>query len=218
MRVPGSSPFPQSDADISAPGRSKPIIPNPILKWTTTSETGPRCQGGRVGVAAGWAARRRSIGGGHGDLLENGEAAAQTRAEHTTGFRQSTSRPAARFPSAACRELSNIGRPRRPGSSAPGSSAPGSSAPGRRIQGRGRAAGAGRAGGISGLDAGGWPAPAAAVALCRCPLLHQQRSHRGWRRPFPRRGAKVGVDAYTGEVSRRDVLGGLMHEDHAVTA
>jgi excisionase family DNA binding protein len=29
MRVPGSSPFPQSDADISAPGRSKPIIPTP---------------------------------------------------------------------------------------------------------------------------------------------------------------------------------------------
>ena len=46
----------------------------------------------------------------------------------------------------------------------------------------------------------------------------QQRSHRGWRRPFPRRGAKVGVDADTGEVSRRGVLGGLMHEDHAVTA
>ena len=47
---------------------------------------------------------------------------------------------------------------------------------------------------------------------------NQQRSHRGWRRPFPRRGAKVGVDAYTGEVSRRDMLGGLIHEDHAVTA
>jgi hypothetical protein len=30
--------------------------------------------------------------------------------------------------------------------------------------------------------------------------------------------AKVGVDAYTGGASRRDVLGGLMHEDHAVTA
>ena len=47
---------------------------------------------------------------------------------------------------------------------------PGSSAPGRRIQGRGRAAGAGRAGGIAGLDAGGGPVPAAAVARCRCPL------------------------------------------------
>jgi hypothetical protein len=46
----------------------------------------------------------------------------------------------------------------------------------------------------------------------------EQRSHRGWRRPFPRRGAKVGVDADTGEVRRRDVLGGLMHEGHAVTA
>src|SRR5215204_1832642 len=31
MAVPGSSPFPQSDADISAPGRSKPIIPTPSL-------------------------------------------------------------------------------------------------------------------------------------------------------------------------------------------
>jgi hypothetical protein len=47
---------------------------------------------------------------------------------------------------------------------------------------------------------------------------NQQRSHRGSRRPSPRRGAKVGVDAYTGEVSRRDVLSGLIHEDHAVTA
>jgi hypothetical protein len=47
---------------------------------------------------------------------------------------------------------------------------------------------------------------------------YQQRSHRGWRRPFPRRGAKVWVDADTGEVSRRDVLGGLIYKDHAVTA
>jgi hypothetical protein len=47
---------------------------------------------------------------------------------------------------------------------------------------------------------------------------NQQRSHRGRRRPFPRRGANVGVDASTGEVSRRDVLGGLIHEGHAVTA
>jgi hypothetical protein len=30
--------------------------------------------------------------------------------------------------------------------------------------------------------------------------------------------AKVGVDADTGEVSRRDVLGGRIHQDHAVTA
>jgi hypothetical protein len=52
------------------------------------------------------------------------------------------------------------------------------------------------------------------VDVCSC---NQQRSHRGWRRPFP--GAGQGrVDAYTGEVSRRDVLGGLIHEDHAVTA
>ena len=47
---------------------------------------------------------------------------------------------------------------------------------------------------------------------------NQPRSHRGWRRPFPRRGAKVGVDADTGGASRRDILGGLIHEDHAVTA
>jgi hypothetical protein len=47
---------------------------------------------------------------------------------------------------------------------------------------------------------------------------NQQRSHRGWRRPFPRHMAKVGANDYTGEVSRRDVLGGLIHEDHAVTA
>jgi hypothetical protein len=47
---------------------------------------------------------------------------------------------------------------------------------------------------------------------------NQQRWHRGWRRPFPRRGAKVGVDADTGGASRRDILGGLIHEDHAVTA
>src|SRR5215211_185994 len=46
---------------------------------------------------------RISGGGGHGDLLENGEAAAQTRAEHTTEFRRSTSGPAARFPASACR-------------------------------------------------------------------------------------------------------------------
>jgi hypothetical protein len=46
---------------------------------------------------------------------------------------------------------------------------------------------------------------------------NRQRSHHGWRRPFPRRGGKV-VDADTGEVNRRDVLGGLIHEDHAVTA
>jgi hypothetical protein len=46
---------------------------------------------------------------------------------------------------------------------------------------------------------------------------NQQRSHRGWRRPFSRRG-QGRVDADTGEVSRRDVLGGLIHEDHAVTA
>jgi hypothetical protein len=34
----------------------------------------------------------------------------------------------------------------------------------------------------------------------------------------PEARAKVGVDADTGEVSRRDVLGGLIHEGHAVTA
>jgi hypothetical protein len=49
------------------------------------------------------------------------------------------------------------------------------------------------------------------------PSCHQQRSHRSWRRSFPRRGAKVRVEAYTGEASRRDVLGGRIHEDHAVT-
>ena len=93
---------------------------------------------------------------------------------------------------------------------------PGSSAPGGRIQDRGRAAGAGRAGGISGLDAGGWPAPAAAVALFRCPLLQSAAVAARLASAVPEARAKVGVDADTGEVSRRDVLGGLIHEDHAV--
>jgi hypothetical protein len=153
----------------------------------TKTSRGTRCQGRtRRRVAAGWAARRRPIGGGgHGDLLENREAAAQTRAEHTTESRQSTR---------SCRAS---GRPRPHGVVR-------SRAPNPRSWPCG---GCRPCGWISGLDAGGWPAPAAAVARCRCPLLHQPRSHRGWRRPFPRHMDKVGVDADTGEVSRRDALG-----------
>jgi hypothetical protein len=63
----------------------------------TTRRHGRASQGRAAGAGSG----RRPIGnggGGHGDLLEDGEAAPQTTAEHTTDFRQSTISPAARFP------------------------------------------------------------------------------------------------------------------------
>ena len=146
---------------------------------------GPRCQGRtRRGVPQAGPTDDGPFGGGggHGDLLENREAAAQTRADHTTAFRQSTRRPAARFPASACPgAVEHRGGFDRAGSSAPGAESRSWPCGGCRS-----------CGWISGLDAGGWSAPAAAVVRCRCPLLHQPRSHRGWRRPFPRHMAKVG--------------------------
>jgi hypothetical protein len=53
---------------------------------------------GAASVGVGGRQRPIGGGGGHGDLLEGRKAAAQTRAEHTTSSRQSTSRRAARFP------------------------------------------------------------------------------------------------------------------------
>jgi hypothetical protein len=54
--------------------------------------------------------------------------------------------------------------------------------------------------------------------LCRCPLLQSAAVASRLASAVPEARTKVGVDAHTGEVSRRDVLGGLIHEDHAVTA
>ena len=55
----------------------------------------------------------RSVAAAGMETLESGRGGSN-QAEHTTDSRQSTSRLAARFPSAACRELSSIGRPRPP--------------------------------------------------------------------------------------------------------
>jgi hypothetical protein len=84
-RRPGAAP-PHSKATTSAARADK-----------TTRRHGRASQGRAAGAGRG----RRPIGnggGGHGDLLEDGEAAPQTTAAHTTDFRQSTINPAARFP------------------------------------------------------------------------------------------------------------------------
>jgi hypothetical protein len=159
----------------------------------------PAARGGRVGGCHSWAAQRRPIGGGgHGDLLENGEAAAQTRAEHTTDSQLADRPPDSPHRHAGSCRTSGRPRPRRTfRSRAPNPR----SWPCRGCR-------------PCGWDL--WTLVGGRRQLLR--LLgvdvrscNQQRSHRGWRRPFPTRGAKVGVDAYTGEVSRPDVLGGLIH-------
>jgi hypothetical protein len=167
----------------------------------------PGARGGRVGgcrrlgrptTADRW---RR-----HGDLLENGRR--QLKPGQNT--RQSPdSQLADRPPDSPHRHAGSCrasGRPR----------------PRRRFRSRARIQGRGRAAVPAvRVESLGWTLVGGRRQLLR--LLgvdvrscNQQRSHRGRPRPFPRRGAKVGVDAYTGEVSQ--MLGGLIHEDHAVTA
>jgi hypothetical protein len=178
--------------------------------WSCTRDvTGTQVPGADAsGVAAGWAAQRRPIGGGgHGDLLEDGRW--QLKPGQNTRQRPD-SQLADRPPDSligmpgAVEHRGGLDRAER-------------SAPGRRIQGRGRAAGVGRAGGMSGLDAAGWPAPAAAVALCRCPILQSAAVALRLASAVPEARGQGRVDAYTGEGSRRDGLGGLMRVGSAAS-
>jgi hypothetical protein len=57
-----------------------------------------------------------------------------------------------------------------------------------------------------------------AVARCRCPLLQSAAVASRLASAVSEARGQGRVDADTGEVSRRDVLGGLIHEGHAVTA
>jgi hypothetical protein len=151
------------------------------------------------GVAAGWPPDDGPFGGGggHGDLLENREAAAQTRAEHTTASRQSTSRPAARFPASACRELSSI----RAASTARSGPLPGAESkvvavrrvPAVRVD----------------LWTGRWWV--AGASCCGCPVSMSAPASAAvasrLASAVPQAHGQGRVDACTGEVSRRDVLG-----------
>jgi hypothetical protein len=175
----------------------------------TKTSRGTRCQGRTRRGCRRLVGRRWPIGGGgHGDLLEDGRLQLKPGPNmHATDLRQSTSGPAARFPHRHAGGLSSIGA----ALTAPKFRSR------ARIQGRGRAAGVGRAGGMSGLDAAGWPAPAAAVALCRCPLLQSAAVALRLASAVPEARGQGRVDAYTGEGSRRDGLGGLMRVGSAAS-
>jgi len=92
--------------------------------------------------------------------------------------------------------------------------------PGAEGERGGRAVGADRAFGVPGLDAGAWPAPSVAAAACLCPPLQQQRPHRGLALAVPevRDQDRGSMAVRPGEVRRRDVLGGLIHEYQRVAA
>jgi hypothetical protein len=79
-------------------------------------------------------------------------------------------------------------------------------------------AGPDRAGGVSGLDAGVWPAPsAAAAAWLRPPLQPAAAAPRPGVGGSRGGGAEVTAGRPSGG-ERRDVLGGLIHEYHEVAA
>ncbi len=94
--------------------------------------------------------------------------------------------------------------------------------PGSKSERRCCAVGPNRPHGVSGLDAGARPAPAGAAVASRRPTRQPAaaapRRRAGLALAVPDRREQGSMPVRRPDVKRRDVLGGLIHQDHAVAA